>query len=57
LLEAFAPTGVSPWTVASFLSSPQRELDGRTPQRWLLEGGEEAPVREAAQRIATRLAH
>jgi len=57
LIETFAPTGVSPWTIASFLGSPQRELDGRTPQRWLLEGREEPPVREAARRVAARLAH
>ena len=57
LIETFRPTGVSRWTIASFLSSPQRELDGRTPQRWLLAGGEEGPVREAARRSAARLAH
>lgn len=57
LIETFRPAGVSPWTIASFLGSPQRELDGQTPQRWLLAGGEEQPVREAARRIAGRLAH
>jgi hypothetical protein len=57
LIESFARAGVSQWTIASFLSSPQRELDGQTPQRWLLAGGEEGPVREAARRIAARLAH
>jgi hypothetical protein len=57
LIESFAPAGVSPWAIASFLSSPQRELDGQTPQRWLLAGGEDGPVREAARRIAARLAH
>ena len=57
LIESFAPASVSAWTIASFLSSPQRELDGQTPQRWLLSGGEERLVREAARRIAARLAH
>ncbi len=57
LIETFRPAGVSPWTIASFLSSPQRELDGRTPQRWLLAGGEEHAVRESAGRIAARLSH
>jgi hypothetical protein len=57
LIETFRPAGISPWTIASFLGSPQRELNGHTPQRWLLAGGEEQPVREAAGRIAGRLAH
>jgi hypothetical protein len=57
LIETFRPADVSSWTIASFLGSPQRELEGQTPQRWLLAGGEEQPVREAAGRIAARLAH
>jgi hypothetical protein len=57
VIEAFAPAGVSAWAVASFLGSPQRELEGQTPQRWLLAGGDPGPVREAARRLAARLAH
>lgn len=57
LIETFGPAGVSAWTIASFLGSPQRELDGQTPQSWLVAGGEEGPVGEAARRIAGRLAH
>jgi hypothetical protein len=57
VISSFASAGVSPWAVASFFGSPQRELDAQTPQGWLLAGGEEGPVREAARRAAARLAH
>jgi hypothetical protein len=57
VIEAFDPAKVSSWTIASFLGSPQRELDGQTPQHWLLAGCDPEPVRTAAQRIAARLAH
>ena len=57
LIETFGSAGVSGWTIASFLGSAQRELDGQTPQAWLLAGGDEEPVSEAARRIAGRLAH
>ncbi len=57
VIEAFVAADVTPWTTASFLSSPQRELDGQTPQRWLRDGGDPQPVREAAARVAARLAH
>jgi hypothetical protein len=57
LIESFKAADASSWTIASFLGSAQGTLDGQTPQRWLLDGGDPGPVREAARRIAARLAH
>jgi len=57
LIETFQNADVSSWTIASFLSSPQELLGGQTPRRWLLDGGAPDRVREAARRIASRLAH
>jgi hypothetical protein len=57
LIETFQAADVSPWTIASFLGSAQDALEGQTPRRWLLDGGDSGPVREAARRVAGRLAH
>lgn len=57
VIETFRAAGASSWTIASFLGSAQRSLDGKTPRSWLLDGGDPGPVCEAARRIAARLAH
>jgi hypothetical protein len=57
VIGTFQAAGVSSWTIASFLGSAQVILDGKTPRSWLLDGGDPGPVREAARRIAGRLAH
>lgn len=55
-LEAFERAGVGPYTVASWLISPQPLLDGETPIGWVRRGGEPAVALEAARRRAARLA-
>ena len=56
ILSLFATADANPWTVASFLASPQRPLGGSTPQDWLTAERESAAVVEVARRVAARLA-
>ncbi|NLU65089.1 hypothetical protein HCA61_22910 [Rhodococcus sp. HNM0563] len=54
-LTAWAGATVDPWTVASWFSTEQPELDDRTPRKALVEGDIDAVVilaRQAAARLA-----
>lgn len=54
-LTAWASATVDPWTVASWFSTEQPELDDRTPRKALVEGDIDAVVmlaRQAAARLA-----
>ncbi len=42
----------SPYTIAAWATSPQPELDGRSPAEWIIGGGDDGPVVRAAQRAA-----
>jgi len=57
ILSAFAGAGVDELTIASWFTSPQDLLGGRTPVDRLQAGGAEALVIEAARRTASELAH
>lgn len=55
ILQVWAAADISGWTVASWLSSPQPELDGRTPRQTLVEGASRdvaALARQASRRLA-----
>lgn len=54
VLEVFETVSVSPWTLASWLSSRSSELDGRTPVEALRSGDVDA-VRDVAVRWASAL--
>lgn len=43
---------VSPFTIAAWATSPQPELNGRTPADWILRNGSDEPVVCSAQRTA-----
>lgn len=45
---------LSPWTAASWFSSPHPELDGLTPVAYLRAGGDPARVLDAAEHDAAR---
>lgn len=56
VLGAWAHSGVEAWTIASWMSSAQPELDGRTPRQALLDGDTadvETLAREASGRLAS----
>jgi len=55
VLGVLASRARSPWTTASWLTSPQPELDGNTPVEFLEAGGDPEQVAQVAGRIATRL--
>jgi hypothetical protein len=57
ILRAFEGKAESPYTVASWLVSPQILLEGETPVAWLRSGRDAALVVEAAHRSASALAH
>ncbi len=42
----------SPFTIAAWATSPQPELEDRTPADWVLAGGADEPVVAAARRAA-----
>ena len=44
----------STWTIASWLTSANQDLDGQTPLAWL-QHGEVTPIVTAARRVAHRL--
>ncbi|MGX6512514.1 hypothetical protein [Rhodococcus sp. SJ-2] len=56
MLTACASAAVDSWTVASWLSTEQPELDGRTPRLALAEGDIDAVVMLARQAAARLLA-
>ncbi len=56
VLKAWAHADVQSWTIASWMSSPQPELDDRTPRQALLDGDTADVVtlaRQAAERLAS----
>jgi hypothetical protein len=55
LLAAFTGRIASPWTTASWLTSPQPELDDATPVNFLRAGGDVDQVRRVADRVVSRL--
>jgi hypothetical protein len=57
ILAAFEEADVSPYTVASWFTTPQRLLGRATPATWLRRGRDRERVVEAARRSAARLAH
>jgi hypothetical protein len=54
VVALFEPVVTTPWTTASWLTSPALELDERTPLEVLREGGVK-PVVELARRTAAAL--
>jgi hypothetical protein len=57
ILAAFKEADLSPFTVASWFTTPQRLLGRVTPATWLRRGRDPERVVEAARRSAARLAH
>jgi hypothetical protein len=55
VLGVFAGRVRSPWTTASWLTSPQPELDGGTPVEFLEAGGDPEQAAQVAGRVVTRL--
>jgi hypothetical protein len=55
VLVTFAGGVRSSWTAASWLTSPQPELDGATPAGFLRAGGDADQVRRLAERVVARL--
>ena len=56
LLDLFAGAAESPYTVASWMVSPNPVLEGQSPIAWMRSGRALAPLHEAARRSAGRLA-
>lgn len=56
ILEVFRGAAKSPYTVASWLVSPNSLLEQNSPVRWLSTGRSTALLEEAARRTAARLA-
>lgn len=57
ILGIFAEAVTTPYTIASWMVSPQDLLDGETPVTWLRKDRDSAPLLEAARRSASKLAH
>ena len=57
ILAAIQDAEVSPYTIASWFTTPQRLLGRVTPATWLRRGRDGERVVEAARRSAARLAH
>lgn len=56
VLAVFEEAGRDPWAVASWLRTPQDDLQGRSPAEWMGHDLDEAPLLEAARRAAARRA-
>lgn len=56
ILKILRPSGVDEWTLASWLTSPMRPLEGRSPIDWLRRGEDRETlltlVRDAARRFS-----
>ncbi len=57
ILELFAPVVETPYTIASWLVSPNLLLENETPVAWMRSGRPSARLQEAARRAVQRLAH
>ena len=55
ILNEMSRADISFLTIASWLTTPQRGLTGKTPVGWLREGRNDDQVVEAARRAAARL--
>jgi hypothetical protein len=55
IIEAFGKARISPWTLASWMVTPQRPLEGASPVEWLKRGRSSETVLEAASRRAAAL--
>lgn len=49
---AMLPAAMHPLSIEGFMTSPQEELDGRTPVQWLSTGGEVEEVVALAETVA-----
>lgn len=56
VLRIFQGAVESPYTIASWMVTPQPLLDDKTPAAWMQEGGNPELLFEAARRAAWRLA-
>lgn len=56
VLAVFRTVGANPWTVASWFTSEQAELDDLTPAAWLAGGQDSERLVEAARHSAAPLA-
>jgi hypothetical protein len=56
ILDAFAGTVETPFTIASWFTTPQEELRGETPAAWMRARRAPATLYESARRAAARLA-
>lgn len=54
LLQTLAASGVDDWSLAGWLVSPLRSLDGRTPIEWLKQKGDLATLLEVGRDAARR---
>jgi hypothetical protein len=57
VLALFEGAVETPYTVASWLVSPQDLLEGETPAAWMRARRDPEPLHEAARRAAAALAH
>ena len=57
ILKLFQGVVETPYTIASWLASPNTLLGNETPIDWMRSGRESALLQEAARRDAERLAH
>lgn len=55
-LRIFEGAVATPYTIASWMVTPQPLLDDKTPAAWMQEGGDPELLFEAARRAAWRLA-
>lgn len=57
VLQCFRGSDVDDWTLAGWLVSPSRALDGRSPVEWLKAGRSPDPVVKLARDAAQRFSH
>jgi hypothetical protein len=53
---AAEPGGLNPYTVSAWMKTSSDDLDGETPEKWLLNKDDPQPVYDAARRTVGRLA-
>ncbi len=54
LLKTLRASGIDDWSLASWLSSPMRSLEGKSPIEWLRRGEDRATLRGVASDAARR---
>jgi hypothetical protein len=57
ILKIFAdePDGLNPYTVSAWMRTNSEDLNGLTPEEWLLKKDDPQPVYDAARRTVGRL--